>query len=524
MQTEQSIEGQIKVCTEFSEKNGYTIIGRYIDRAISGTTDNRPEFLRMIEDSHKRQFDGVLVYQLDRFARNRYDSAIYKAKLKKNGVRVFSAKENITDDASGILVEGLLESMAEYYSAELSQKIRRGLDLNAQKLLATGGNVALGYIVDENRQFVIDEHGAEIVRMVFTMYANGKTITEIIRHLNSLNYRSSKGAPFNKNSLTKMLRNKRYIGIYTYKDTETKDGIPRIVSDEVFNQVAERLAINKKAPARAKAKVAYVLTTKLFCGYCRNMMTGESGTSKTGKLYHYYKCNHARKKLCHKKPVHKDFIENFVVNECRALLTDDNIEEITVEVMRINEQEQDQSTIKRLKKSLSENERKRANMLAAIAECDIDSVRKLLYEHMATLENERLRLEQQLSIEQLSAVSMTKDEITFFLSHLRNGNINDEKYRQILVNVFLNSVYLYDDKLTLIFNTSHYPASVEVDLLNEIEAQNKDFESSFLELNAPPLKRLSHAVQRRVRAFVAPHCQCVLVRLASLIVWDAVFF
>ena len=147
-QNEQSIEGQLKACYEFAQREGYTVIGEYIDRAVSGKTDNRPQFQKMIADSAKRHFEVIIVYQLDRFARNRYDSATNKAKLKKNGVRVLSARENITDDASGILIEGILESMAEYYSAELSQKIRRGMDLNAEKCLATRGNIALGYRVD----------------------------------------------------------------------------------------------------------------------------------------------------------------------------------------------------------------------------------------------------------------------------------------------------------------------------------------------------------------------------------------
>ena len=132
-QREESIEGQLKVCYEYAKNNNHVIVGEYIDRAISGTSDNRPQFQKMIADSDKKCFQGILVYQLDRFARNRYDSAVYKAKLKKNGVKVYSARENITDDASGILVEGLLESMAEYYSAELSQKIKRGIELNASK-------------------------------------------------------------------------------------------------------------------------------------------------------------------------------------------------------------------------------------------------------------------------------------------------------------------------------------------------------------------------------------------------------
>ena len=126
-QTEQSIEGQLRECYDFAKRSDITIVGEYIDRALTGTSDKRPQFLKMIDDSKKKNFEFVLVYQLDRFARNRYDSANYKAKLKKNGVRVLSAKENITDDASGILVEGMLESMAEYYSAELSQKVKRGI-------------------------------------------------------------------------------------------------------------------------------------------------------------------------------------------------------------------------------------------------------------------------------------------------------------------------------------------------------------------------------------------------------------
>lgn len=153
-QTEQSIEGQLQTCYEFAKNNGHIVIGEYIDRAQSGTTDSRAEFQRMIADSDKHIFEGVLVYQLDRFARNRYDSAINKAKLKKNGVRVISARENISDDASGILVEGVLESMAEYYSAELSQKIRRGMDINAEKCLSNGSNPGLGYYVDEERRAV----------------------------------------------------------------------------------------------------------------------------------------------------------------------------------------------------------------------------------------------------------------------------------------------------------------------------------------------------------------------------------
>ena len=327
-QTEQSIEGQLKVCYEYAAVNNITIVSEYIDRAQSGTSDSRVEFQRMIADSDRHTFDAVLVYQLDRFARNRYDSAINKSKLKKNGVRVISAKENITDDASGILVEGVLESMAEYYSAELSQKIHRGMEINAQKCLSNGSNPGLGFKVDSERRFYVDESEAAIVREIFEQYAGGKTVADIIKELNARRINTSHGKEFNKNSLHRLLRNKRYIGTYLYKDTETPGGMPRIIEDELFERVQTILDKNKAAPARKRGNGEYLLTTKLFCGYCREMMTGYGGTGKSGKAYHYYACKNAKKHLCQKKVVDKDRIENRVVDECRRLLTGSSIARI----------------------------------------------------------------------------------------------------------------------------------------------------------------------------------------------------
>lgn len=150
-QRETSIEGQLEVCRRYAEQNNLQIINEYIDRAISGRTDQRPSFQRMIADSTKRTFAGVLVYQLDRFARDRYDSAIYKERLKRNGVKVISAMEPISDDASGVLMEAVLEGMAEYYSRELAQKIRRGQKICIENGTTLGGQTPLGYkIVDKN--------------------------------------------------------------------------------------------------------------------------------------------------------------------------------------------------------------------------------------------------------------------------------------------------------------------------------------------------------------------------------------
>ena len=359
-QTEQSIEGQLKECYAYAQRNDYTVVGEYIDRALSGTTDHRPEFQRMIADSAKKTFQGVLVYQLDRFARNRYDSATYKSKLKKNGVRVLSARENISDDASGVLMEAVLEGMAEYYSVELAQKIKRGMDINAEKCLSTGGNLALGFKT-EGKRIIVDPLTAPIVVKIFEMYVTGSTMADIIRYLNANQIKTSYGNEFNKNSINRILRNKRY------RDKEIPDGLPRIVDEDLFWEAQRIMEKNKKAPARAKAKVDYLLTTKLFCGYCKAAMTGISGTSKTERKYHYYQCvTNRRDKSCDKKTVGKEYIEDLVVNRLRDFLTPDNISMIAKEVVDLCERESNNGRARRLQKLIVENEKATENLLKAL--------------------------------------------------------------------------------------------------------------------------------------------------------------
>ena len=257
-QSEQSIEGQLKACYEYAETNNYRVVAEYIDRAVSGgAVENRFEFLRMIADSEKKRFQAVLVYQLDRFARSRYDSATCKAKLKKNGVRVLSVRETISEDASGVLMEAVLEGMAEYYSKELSQKVRRGLAINAQKCLYTGNGVALGYkIVD--KKFAVNEETAPIVRHIFDMFLAGHKMADIVRNLNAHNIKTSRGNPYNKNSIRRILTNKRYLGYYKYDGAEIADGVPRIIDDVTFEKAQVLLENRKNCHAKAAATASLV--------------------------------------------------------------------------------------------------------------------------------------------------------------------------------------------------------------------------------------------------------------------------
>ena len=265
-QREESIEGQLKVCYEYAKRNDYNVIAEYIDRAQTGTNDNREQFQKMIEDSNKKAFQGVLVYQFDRFARNRYDSATYKNKLKKNGVRVFSARENITEDASRVLMESVLEGMAEYYSVELSQKVKRGMGINAEKGLYNGGTIPVGLKVDKDKHYQIDEETAPIVRKIFEMYDNGHTIVQIKKYL------ETKGLKYSNCKIRIILGNKKYIGIYTHSGKEIPNVIPQIIDNELFENVQKKLEKNKKTRSRLKSKTEYILTTKLFCGNCKDMM------------------------------------------------------------------------------------------------------------------------------------------------------------------------------------------------------------------------------------------------------------
>ena len=238
-QREESIDGQLRECKAFAAKNDIQIVGTYIDRALSAKTDNRPDFQRMIKDSEKHTFDVIIVWKLDRFARNRYDSAHYKAILMRNDVRVVSATEAISQGAEGIILESVLEGMAEYYSAELSEKVIRGQTENAYKCKFNGGTIPFGYIIDKENNFQLNPETAPFVLSAYEMYDDGKTMSEIAENFNSKGLRNTRGTKFNINAISKILRNRRYIGEYKYRDITIPDGIPAIVPKP---EVASRFA------------------------------------------------------------------------------------------------------------------------------------------------------------------------------------------------------------------------------------------------------------------------------------------
>ena len=441
-------------------KNGMTVINEYCDRAISGKTDNRPSFQRLIKDSEKGNFDAVIMYTLDRFARNRYDSAIYKAKLKKNGVKVFYAKQPMPDTPEGIILESVLEGYAEYYSENLSRNIKRGLKENALQCIATGGaGLPLGYTVGEDRKYKIEPVGAKIVQEIYQMYADGMSATQIINVCNERGYKTVRGNQFNKNSLRTILKNDKYIGVYRFMDIVIEGGMPAIIDKKLFDKVQEKLQHNFSARARNKAKEDYLLTTKLFCGHCGSPMVGESGTSKTGKVHFYYKCvDRKRKHNCTKKIEKKDWIEELVVRyTVQEVLTDENIDLIATRAMEIIEKESADTTyLDGLQGELKEVQKKIKNIMTAIEQGIITSTTK---DRLEELETEKNEIEGRIAREEMKKPLLTKERIQYWLVSFKSGNINDNEYRRRVIDTLVNSVYVYDDgdngrRIVLTFNVS----------------------------------------------------------------------
>jgi site-specific DNA recombinase len=451
-QREESIEGQIRECLYYAEKNNMVVVGEYIDRAISGRTDERLDFQRLIRDSEKRQFQAVIMYTLDRFSRSRYDSAIYKAILKKNGVSVHYAKQYIPDTPEGIILESILEGYAEYYSENLSRNVKRGMRENALQCKATGGGRCLGYRTGADMKYEIEPFGAKIVKEIFDLYADGKTIAEIIRYCNSQGYKTMRGNDFSNNSLTIMLKNIKYIGIYKYGDIEIEGGIPAIIDKDTFFKVQDLL--NRKARRRMNGN-NFLLTTKLYCGHCGSYMVGDSGTSATGKTYTYYICNN---KECDKKRDRKEELERFVVDvTADTVLDDETIEKIADNAVALLEKEaSDTSVLPSLQNTLKSVD-KRIKGILDLAEKGTSS--DDLAERLEILSAEKKDIQRQISREKIKKPPLTKEQIIYWLSQFKDGNRDNPKFKEDLINSLVHSVTISDigkkeREVTFTFNLS----------------------------------------------------------------------
>ena len=452
-QTEQSIEGQLRDNYAWAKQQGVTVIAEYIDRALTGTKDNRPDFQRMIADAASKKFQMVIVWKLDRFARNRYDSAVYKAKLKKYGVKVVSVMENITDSPEGIILEGLLEAMAEYYSANLSENTKRGLRESALKGYWTGGHVPFGYKL-ENRKLVADEKRAPIVRYIFEQYAAGVAKADLIAELEAKGVRTYYGRPLTFASFNSVLRNRLYTGYYEHSGVVIEGVAERLISDEIYWKTQEQIKARSRAPAVRKAKVEYLLSGKAFCGLCGEPMVGVGGTSRCKKLYHYYRCSHRKHPYrCKKQNEKKEVVERFVVEQTlKFILTPDQIDRISKAVVEEYKKDFSHNRVAELKAAIRKTENELEKMVDTLMEAP-KVAHKRIYERMEALELQKADMQDSLSrLTIASGIELTEKEVAAWISQFRNGDIDDIEFCRRVIDTFVNSVYLYDDRTVIFYN------------------------------------------------------------------------
>ena len=444
-QSEQSIEGQLRVCEDYAKTHDILILDTYIDRAMSGTNDMRPDFQRMIRDSAKRQWSYVLVYKLDRFSRNKYEATIHKNTLKNNGVKVVSAMENIPDSPEGIILESLLEGMNQYYSAELAQKVRRGMRETRLKGNYQGGALPYGYMASD-RKVVIDEEKAEIVRFMFDQYAKGVTVKEIIATLTAHGI-LYKGRQFPMNTVYGILRNEKYSGTYMHGDEVVDKIYPPIVDPEIFAKVRAKVSCNKIG--KHSNAVVYLLRQKMKCGYCGENMSGECGTSKQGVRTYYYKC-HGRKNLrngCKQQPYRKEILEKFVLDSIIAELKKPGQMDYIVQGLIALQESQIKanSTLSILEREQKQNMIAMENIMTAVERGFYTAAAN---KRMKELEDRQAELERLIIIERSKMqVKVSEKEIrTYYEAALLQEP-------QMLINFLIREIIVFDDEIHIHFNS-----------------------------------------------------------------------
>lgn len=433
LQTEQSIEGQLHVCQKYAEQNDLQIIAEYVDRAISGTSDKRPQFQQMIADAANGKFEHILVYKLDRFARNRYDSALYKKKLRDHGVTVLSATEAISNTPEGIIMEGLLEAMDEYYSAELARKSRRGREESFRKGRFMPTHVPFGY-KNIDHHLVIDETTAPIARKIFERYADGDRLIDIEHWLNGLGVRNAAGNTWDECSLSRLLHRTYYYGEYKYGDFDGSVECPAIITRELWDQVQNRLAESAKRRRENRTSYDYFLTGKLYCAVHNRMISGIS--SHYGK-YHRYRCLDCR----HVYPA--EVFHDRVLNALLDYLNSDKLDQIAQSAFAAYTQDDDVDERPAMETELKNVEKQLQNAVNAVLNgFASDSLKDTMQE----LEARKQQLRERIDDLQTPAPKFTVEQFRAILERVASGSPRE------LLDTFVNRIIKKDDMLIICIN------------------------------------------------------------------------
>lgn len=471
LQTEASTEAQLTACRKWCEENGHTIVDEYIDEEISGkSTAGREEFDRMIRDISKDKFDILVFHKFDRFFRNKYEATVTKKMLKDNGIKYVSVMEPIPDTPEGALLEGLLDSLAEFYSQNLAREVLKGMRTKGAKGLITVSSPPYGYIAGPNGEHIIDPTEAEIVQMIFELYASGVPKSQIMKTANEKGYISKRNNPLSERTLYGMLRNEKYIGTYvlefsTGEKIVIKDceNVPPIITKDLWERVQEEHK-NRLKP-RSTPNQQYILTGKLTCGYCGNSFIGGSiRKNKDGSATAYYNCRANRKNTkysnekCHNPSLRKDVYEELILNKIKEEILDENsLDRIATMVLEEyqKEVEKPKTSTAKLKKELDKNKKAQAKLIdlylnEAISNDILDAKTETLQTEQAILEKE---IKKNTQLESASQVS--KETVTNFIKKFVKELPQDDYIRnRLIVGTFIEEILVFKDSLIITYKVN----------------------------------------------------------------------
>ena len=470
-QTEQSIEGQVRVCQEYAKQHDILIIGQYIDRAISGTTDKRPDFQQMLIDSKKKEWNYVLVYRYDRFSRDIYASVIHEQELNNRGIQLISATEQIPETSEGGILKGVIQLMNNYYVKELRQKVKRGMRETRLKGHFQGGTVPYGYKLN-NKKLEVDEEHAKIVNHIYNQYAIDVPVISIINGLTARGILYN-NKPFKPNVIYTMLKNEKYTGVYKIDDQVYTNIYPQIISNDLFDRVRRKTEENRIGSKSSQS--VYMFRHKLRCGYCGMPISADTSRNRYNTQFQYYKCLGVKKYKngCIKDTIQKGVLEELLMNAIvEELAKPETFKLIVKNVLQLQEEHRkENSNLVGLVNAKIQAQKSLDNIVLAVEQ---GLITKTTGQRIKDLETQIEDLEKQIMVEKSNSCSvLTEDEIKqFYKTALKQSGL-------ALINYIIKEVKLYNDKAEIIFNTP-------------IKKSPNNKDSSFLSINKSARKMITN--------------------------------
>ncbi len=477
-QRTESIDAQVRAICDYCDKNGYNLIKVYKDEAISGTsTEDREQFLQMINDSKNKNFKYVIVHKFDRFARNRYDHALYEKKLEDNGVKLLSVMEQLNDSPESVILKSVLTGMNEYYSLNLAREVRKGQKENALKCVHNGGIPPLGYDLNDDNTYKINEEEAKSVKLIYKMYLDGRGYATIADELNALGFTNKLGKSFKKTSIRDTLLNEKYTGTFVFgkkdkkgkltgKELRVEHGIPAIISKEVFEQVQFKIKNrqHRKTSGRSTAKSTYLLTGLCVCGECGGTFSrGYRSVDRVSRNVHYgYLCRQRKDKVnnCKNKAIKKEELETMVINAVKKyIFQESQLEIITNKIWKYvkNNLEYSEKGLIEINSKIKSLENKNNKLIdmsldGLISEIEFKNKKREIDFAISELVSEKSKYN-------FNSDFMDKNKIKNHLIELgKNLNSKDDFLIKNILDTFIQEIIVYNDKI--IINLRLFPRNV----------------------------------------------------------------